>query len=242
MIPLISLCIPTMDRYDSFLVNYIPKYLANPYINEIIICDENGNDKYKIDNKFNNLKLKTFKNNNILGPFLNKINCVLKATNEWICLMDSDNFADIDYFETIIDYFKNNSIDKTTILAPSFAKPQFDYRLLEGLCITKDIFKNKDFQDTIKNSNIITCMNTGNYFFNKYIIQNLNLEKETINKSPYDVIYMNILFFEQFNIKFIILSQLYYSHVVHNGSTTILTGDKYKDFLKYIIDRFTNLK
>ena len=44
-----SLCIPTMDRFDKFLSRYLPKYLANEYINEIIITDENGNGFYWAD-------------------------------------------------------------------------------------------------------------------------------------------------------------------------------------------------
>ena len=39
-----SLCIATMDRYDTFLSKNLPKYLANDLISEIIITDENGND------------------------------------------------------------------------------------------------------------------------------------------------------------------------------------------------------
>ena len=44
-----SLCIPTMDRYDKFLSNYLPKYLDNELISEIIITDENGYDIQKIN-------------------------------------------------------------------------------------------------------------------------------------------------------------------------------------------------
>jgi len=36
-----SLCIPTMDRFDNFLSRYLPKYLANEYVSEVIITDEN---------------------------------------------------------------------------------------------------------------------------------------------------------------------------------------------------------
>ena len=43
-----SLCIPTMDRFD-FLKSYLPKYINNNLVREIIICDENGNDYKKID-------------------------------------------------------------------------------------------------------------------------------------------------------------------------------------------------
>jgi hypothetical protein len=246
----ITLCIPTMDRFDIFLSKYIPKYLENNYINEIIICDENGNDKNKIDKIFNNPKLKTFKNNNILGPCLNKINCVLNATNEWICLIDSDNFADIDYFKTIENFFKNNNVDKTTILAPSFAKPNFNYSYLEGICITKNnlneiIFKDLQLKKKYNNNeDLFVCMNTGNYFFNKYIFENLDLDNEIeyIHNTPAcDVIYINTLFFEQLNIKFIIVPGLYYLHNVHDGSIFKQTCIKNKYMRQKVFNRFFNI-
>jgi hypothetical protein len=78
-----SLCITTLDRYDEFLSKNLQKYLENPYIDEIIINDENGNDFEKINNNFKNEKLKVFKNETILGPFLNKIDVLKKAKNNW---------------------------------------------------------------------------------------------------------------------------------------------------------------
>ena len=58
-----SLCIPTMDRFDTFLSKYLPKYLKNELISEIIIGDENGADVDKINKHFpDNAKLKLFKN------------------------------------------------------------------------------------------------------------------------------------------------------------------------------------
>ena len=43
-----TLCIPTLNRFDDFLSKYLPKYLENNLINEIIITDENGDDVNKI--------------------------------------------------------------------------------------------------------------------------------------------------------------------------------------------------
>ena len=104
-----SLCIPTMNRFDKFLVHFLPKYIENTYIDEIIITDENGNDIKKIREMFpNNTKLKLFTNKQLLGPFLNKLEACKKAENEWIVLMDSDNFADIDYFEKGNSFIQKN--------------------------------------------------------------------------------------------------------------------------------------
>jgi len=47
----IALCIPTMDRFDTFLKGYLDIYiefLKSGLISEIIICDENGIDYKKI--------------------------------------------------------------------------------------------------------------------------------------------------------------------------------------------------
>ena len=72
-----SLCIPTIDRYDTFLSIYLPKYIENELINEIIICDENGHDvnKIKSNNSINCSKLKLHINETKLGTFLNKQKC-----------------------------------------------------------------------------------------------------------------------------------------------------------------------
>lgn len=47
-----SLCIPTMERFDTFLKVNLLKYLDDKNIDEIIICDETGNDIDKINNFF----------------------------------------------------------------------------------------------------------------------------------------------------------------------------------------------
>ena len=78
-----SLCIPTMDRYDSFLKRYLPEYLKNDLIDEIIISDENGNDAKKIQRDFpNNNKIIINVNSRKLGPFLNKLTCCNLAKKE----------------------------------------------------------------------------------------------------------------------------------------------------------------
>ena len=75
-----SLCIPTMDRFDSFLNEYLPIYLdlkEKGVIEEIIVCDENGNDYAKILHRYNNGDpygpIKIYKNQTKLGAFKNKL-------------------------------------------------------------------------------------------------------------------------------------------------------------------------
>jgi hypothetical protein len=57
-----------MQRYDKFLSESIPKYLKNSHINEIIICDETGEDYEIIISNFDDPKIFVYKNN--FTPFL----------------------------------------------------------------------------------------------------------------------------------------------------------------------------
>ena len=175
-----SLCIPTIDRYDNFLINYLPKYINNNLIDEIIINDENGNDVNKIKNSGMDLtKLKLFVNEKKLGPFLNKIDVCKKAKNVWIALIDSDNFADISYFEIAKKYI--NKLEKElVILSPSWARPNFDYREIENFIYKKGNFlRNRKEERKRRIKNCECCMNTGNYILNKKIFSLINLDTNT---------------------------------------------------------------
>ena len=239
-----------MDRFDNFLHKYLEQYLCNEFISEIIITDENGNDIDKIKNIYGeNAKIKLYKNDTRLGPFLNKIKACSLANNEWIALMDSDNFADKNYFSIAKDYIENNIKDqKNIILAPCRANPNFNYSHLSGF-----IYKKGNFAENLeKEKNLITCnnsssdtlMNTGNYVINKYLINNLNIQNELENikkSSACDVIYFNTLLFEQLDLHMHIIPNLVYEHVVHSGSIYTQTAQIYRDFNNQVYSRYNNL-
>jgi hypothetical protein len=241
-----SLCIPTINRFDKFLSKYLPQYLENELIDEIIISDENGEDAKKIKEHFNSPKIKLNINNNKLGPFLNKITCCKLAKNEWIALIDSDNFANLEYFITCHNYIKNNELSKNTILAPDFAKPNFDYRHIGGKVISKNNLNEiTNYELSMNKKMIEVLMNTGNYVLNKYIIDNLNLQSESNNiqySSACDVIYFNTLVFEQLNCNIHVVPNMQYDHVVHDGSVYLQTRINTQKFIDYVHSRYRNLK
>ena len=245
-----SLCIPTMDRYDHFLSNYLPNYLENELISEIIITDENGSDIEKIKQSFpNHDKLVLIQNEQKLGPFLNKLKACSHAKNEWIALIDSDNFADHNYFLLVKDYIeKNITNEKNIILAPCKAKPQFNYSHLSGFIYKKGSFqKNKDLENQLWDPSCIpseVCMNTGNYVIHKYLIDHLDLscENENIKKSSAcDVIYINTLFFEQLDLHMHIVPHLEYEHVVHDESVYKKTHQEFSHFNEEVYQRYRNI-
>jgi hypothetical protein len=244
-----SLCIPTMDRYNDFLSKYLPLYLENDLIEEIIITDENGNDIEKIKSAFsNNEKLVLVKNESRLGPFQNKLKACSFAKNEWIVLIDSDNFADKNYFIVANDYIEKNNIkDKNIILSPCKAKPNFDYSYLSGYIFKNGTIQNNVYLDkgqSVQNNSFI-LMNTGNYIINKYLIDNVDLSWESENikqSSACDVIYFNTLLFEQLDLHLHVVPNLEYEHTIHDGSIYIQTYKKFHNFNEIVYERYRRLQ
>ena len=63
--------------------------------------------KQNYSNYINCGKIKIYKQEHNVGALKNKIFACTKATNEWICLMDSDNYCDEIYIEALYDFWKN---------------------------------------------------------------------------------------------------------------------------------------
>ncbi len=251
-----SLCIPTMDRYDSFLSKYLPKYLENPLISEIIITDENGEDAMKIWSELDDPKLKIFINEQRLGPFRNKQKALSLATNEWIAIIDSDNFAPAAYFETAQKFIIENNPSLNSILAPSKSCPgdnSSSYKTHEGFDFTK--FANKTInlqylrkfglQNIIYNSNILILLNQGNYIINKWLVSNINIRDEDPdlieNCHSFDVIYYNSLLLDKLNANIMVIQNLYYNHSVHEGSIFLTTREISKPWSNKFHERFYEL-
>ena len=239
-----SLCIPTMDRYDNFLKQYLPLYLNIDLIDEIIIRDENGNDATKINRYFpNHPKIKIHINASKLGPFLNKLFCCKMAKHEWIVLIDSDNFADSHYFSVTKQFIETHDLKPNTILAPSWAKPNFNYSHLSNVYINKTNLKQYS-KDQSGYTGLTTFMNTGNYIINKYLINNINLENDReliLHSSACDVILFNLLLFEQLDLHMYVVPHLFYDHVVHNGSVYTTTVSQTRKYVNIVHSRYYEL-
>lgn len=222
----ISLCIATMDRWN-FLEKYLEYYIFNPYIGEIIISDENGNDMQKIQEKYGHINhLKCFLNSGKHGAFHNKRHAVSKATFPWICLMDSDNFAPIDYFKTWEMSF--DEADPTIIYCPSKTlttdnKIGYDFSNVDNIIYTKDNYK-----ELFKKFNY-NHLSIGNYIFNRDFFLKAEHKEEFDNLDTecycYDVVYQNYLLLENGgSIKTI--NNMAYFHEVHLASYYFTTNNK----------------
>lgn len=217
----ISLVITTYNRFDTFLYKNLSYYLENPYIKEIVIYDDCSDDYYKILKYFQNEKIKLYKQDQNVGALKNKINACQKATNDWICLMDSDNFCNITYFEALQNYWNINGTNINTIYQPEKGFPAQDFSKYIGTPLSCENW----------NNNTDECLvNNGNYVFHKSIVKYVEpILNQSINTYAIDVKYMNYYWIKN-GISIVIVPKMYYDHTIHPGSlyiTTCKISDKF---------------
>jgi glycosyltransferase involved in cell wall biosynthesis len=234
-----SLCIPTMKRW-SFLKESLPNYLENPYVGEIILVDETGEDYEIISQMYSKEpKIKIFRNETRIGPFLNKLECMKHASFDWIALIDSDNYADRKYFETLLRHF--DPYKRLRVYMPSRALPNFDYSAFSGMTLTfpriAELIRGK--QDLY----LTTCFNTGNYILSKQAYTLLNqYRNDELSKISFccDVIYANtLLLCNQFD--FYVVPHLEYSHVAHEGSVYFEYIGQSRPLSEFVQKQFVDL-
>jgi glycosyltransferase involved in cell wall biosynthesis len=212
--------------------------LKKEVIDEIIICDENGNDFYKINEKYydlidNGIKLKVYKNYRNLGVFLNKLKVCKMANNDYIALIDSDNRVDEDYFKKVKEYIEKNNLPDNVVLSPCFGRPHdgMDYRRYNGKIMNKTNIKEFVVEPKgpeavwdiplMWNISSISLLNMGNFVISKNVFENFHVpDKEILPKiAGCDVIYFLSLLFERKNsFEFHVVEGLEYDHSVHEGS------------------------
>lgn len=97
----LTVAIPTMDRWHTFLKTQLPVYLNHPRVSCVIVSDENGNDIADICKEGYDLnpKLRLYQNDRVMGVYGNKRQCLLKAPTEWVAVLDSDNIFEPEYFD-----------------------------------------------------------------------------------------------------------------------------------------------
>lgn len=235
---MLSLCIPTMDRWE-FLSQNLPKYLNNVYIGEIVITDENGNDAKKIRETFTDKKIKVYINEKVLGAFFNKRKSISLASNKYVCLIDSDNFAPVSYFEAFYKFLGKFPPDDNTIYSPSYTFPQhnhegFDFRVHNGKVIDKHNYKKEFTLDHI-------VFNLGNFISSKSIHKKLVLTSDEIEKAnkalALEAFYYSYLLLTKVDAKIVTVPDMAYHHAVHDGSlytqtVNITDSDFYKSLYR----------
>jgi glycosyltransferase involved in cell wall biosynthesis len=160
--PELSVCIPTMRRWDTFLKDTLAHYLQNPYIDEIVVCDETGEDAEHIRTTYPQVKV--YVNDTQLGAFWNRRQCVQKATHAWVALLDSDNYAPVGYFEA---WNTQRPHSPSVVYCPIKTLPTpghngFDFTSLSSVQLARD-----NVPALIHHLLVEMWLNNGNYTINK---------------------------------------------------------------------------
>lgn len=214
---MISLCIPTYNRTHMVLESF-SKVIDNELISEIIIMDDNSDSEmYDILSELikvlNNDKISLFRNSENKKAFLNKIEAVKRAKNDWIILLDSDNILVDDYLKSI-----PKDLNTSFFYLPSIAicnSPNLDYTLFSGLLFDKMDFKKLSLSEDPKTQ---CLLNTGNYFFNKKTyLDSINTEDNLLDCYALDPFYQIYLGYKNINnFRLFIVPGMKYHHRLHN--------------------------
>ena len=107
---MLTVAVPTMDRW-SFLKKQLPIYLEHPGVSNVVICDENGSDIDAIceSGLDSNPKLRLYQNERVLGVYGNKRQCLLKAPTDYVAILDSDNYFDNEFIDTVLKCIERDS-------------------------------------------------------------------------------------------------------------------------------------
>lgn len=229
----ISLAITYFNKC-KFIAECLNDYILNEdRINEIVILDDCSCDfdyTYLLElvSKLNNNKIKVYRNKKNINIPLNKIEVLKYCSNDWIFLLDADNYISE---ETIDILYKLEKWNENYIYAPSDIKKignnsnQLNFTIYNNIVFNKREFENRDFF----NKKLVRFMNMCNYFLNKNsylncMEKNLPIINDFINTiglsflTAYDSMFLFCLWISQ-NNNVLVVENLIYYHRLYNQST-----------------------
>ena len=231
----LSLCITTKDRFETFLGNHLRKYVAmlrDDVIQEIVVSDENGEDARRIrDDPILSLELgsmlalthrfRIYTNTSVLGVARNKMQvCQYAKPGHFVVLMDSDNFADEQYFQCVRAYIRKHQIRTTdeAVLCPVHCRPFFNFGSHAG-----QVYDRK----RIREESVDAFLNVGNYVMTEAVAKYIpaaDADLPWTEVGAVDVIYTHILRLRQLpGYRIHVVPDLVYDHCVHGGSEYLST-------------------
>lgn len=229
----ISLAITYFNK-SKFITESLNEYVLNENrINEIVILDDCSTDfdyTYLLElvTKLNNNKIKVYRNDKNLNIPLNKIEVLKYCKNNWIFLLDADNYITK---ETIDELYKLEEWKENYIYAPTDVKRigkgsnQLNFKKYNNTVFNKEEFKSIDFF----NKKLVCFMNMCNYFLNKNsylncMAENLYIIDDLINSigvrllTPFDSILLFCIWISQNNNILAVENLIYYHRLYHQST------------------------
>lgn len=246
----ISLAIPFYNT-SKYFVDCIKYGIDDDFVTEIIVNDDFSSDEeyknlLKIVDNLDTTKIKIFQNRINLGAFRNKYNAVKNCSNEWIYLLDSDNYPFGETYEVIKSIPDDNpnicfsprqlfckhdgSVEYDTI-----SDYTFNYEYI-GIEESKEAISKKiEWFDWF--------FNTGNYVFNREAY--LNSLREFFNDSTVPLLYADTAaayyFWLKGGGKFKIINDFRHNHRFRSDSYWHTCGSKSSESVEFYKKRVLDL-
>jgi hypothetical protein len=253
-LPRLSLCIPTMNRYTDYLSKFLPTFLNYDIFDEVIIVDENGLDKYLLNKNFKaEPKLKVYTNDYRLGAFNNKMKAVSLAKNEWVYLLDSDNFIGDDFIAKLKEFGASKELDPKVIYSPEIAMingnahPTGNFsHLVDGAQsdlppLDKMGVKLRALMDFGK---VEFFLNMGNFLVNRSTVMAFDYkpyEEDIKHCKCFDTIFFNYLMTYKNNMRLEIVPGLQFKYAAHEDAYFLPnhTLPDIQKFYRELLDRMS---
>lgn len=229
---MITVAVPYYNN-EKYLEQALELPLRSNYVSEIIIHDDCSN----LHVHSSHPKVKIYRNETNLGAFKNKYLAVSKSSNEWVYLLDSDN------------YFFNNSLDIVENITPirgRYYSPSQLHLVDDGLDSSLDgkiVKYNFGIVDSNKAKNLLESgigefewlINTGNFFVHRD--DYLNSMKDVFENSLYPYFEADAIVFCYNWLKkgntIEVVENLWYNHRLRSNSYSHSVGSKNADSLNY---------
>jgi len=229
---MITVAIPYYNS-EKYLEQALELPLSSDFVSEIIIHDDCSENQIESTHP----KIKIHRNQTNLGAFKNKYLAVSKASNEWVYLLDSDNY----FFENSLDVVKNIKPQRGRYYSPSQLHLVDDGldQSLNGKIVKYDFgqIDGSRARDILKSGSgeFEWLINTGNFFVNRddYV----SSMQTIINDPTYpyfeaDAIVFTYNWLRGGNI-IEVVDDLWYNHRLRSNSYSHSVGNKNSDSLNY---------
>lgn len=229
---MITLAIPYYNS-EKYLEQTLEIPLNSEFVSEIIIHDDCSENEIESTHP----KIKIYRNEKNLGAFKNKYLAVSKASNEWVYLLDSDNY----FFENSLDVVKNINTQRGRYYSPSQLHLVDDGldQSLNGRIVKYnfDLVDGKKAAEILKsqNADFEWLINTGNFFIHRDdYVQSMKSVYDNLNY-PYfeaDAIVFTYNWLKYGNI-IEVVDNLWYNHRLRSNSYSHSVGNKNSESLNY---------
>ena len=236
---MITVAIPYYNN-EKYLEKTLELPLSSDFVSEIIIHDDCSDNIIES----NHPKIKVYRNEINVGAFKNKYLAVSKSTNEWVYLLDSDNY----FFDTSLNVVENIRPERGRYYSPSQLHlvnddldSSLDGKIIKyefGIIDSNRVVDSDKAKELLKSEfweEFCWLINTGNFFVHRDdYIQSMKNVYENPNY-PYfeaDTIVFCYNWLKSGNI-IEVVDKLWYNHTVRNGSYSHSTGNRNTESLEY---------